>query len=199
MKTNHSSTSVRFQTGLLITTAALGLIAMALVFPLRASGAMPAMPPSASASQSATAGQPPAQTMPMPAGGMMGGDMMKDMGAMMKHMSAMMDGMGGMMAAGKTDAMPMADMARMSTMMKNMGAMMGAMGGGADKAGSADGMGGMCPCCEKMMASMEMMGGAKAMAKPAPQPDDAKPATTTTPGDTAAPDATDHSAHHPAP
>lgn len=62
MKTSHTPATARFQTGLIVATACLGLLAVALVFPLRASNAMPAMP-------SASASQMPAQAMPMPAGG----------------------------------------------------------------------------------------------------------------------------------
>jgi hypothetical protein len=178
MKT-HLSLSTRFQTGLLVATASLGLLAIALVFPLRASSAMPSMP--------AAASQPPAAgSMPM------GGDMKDNMGPMMKNMGAMMDKMSSMMAAapaaGKPDAMPMADMARMSAMMKNMSTMMGmmgAMGSGPYKTDARGGMDEMCSCCDMMAGKMDMMKDAASKTTP---PNDAT--------ESASDVATDHAAHH---
>lgn len=178
MKTNLSTTA-RFQTGLIVAAACLGLLVFALVRSVHAAG--PMMP----SSNPAPAGQTPAPTMP--AGGMMGDDMRKDMGAMMKNMSAMMDKMSTMMAAGqasaKADPMPMGDMARMGDMMKKMSDMMGMMGGASVKADTPSGKGGMCACCDMMMSKMDMA--KEAPAKPTPPTGDAPPAT-------------DHSEHHPA-
>lgn len=184
MKTN-SSTSARLQTGLLIAAAALGLLVVPLVFPLRAASMPPSTPPTAPAGQTIA----PSQTMPV--AGAMNGDMMNNMGAMMKNMSNMMDKMSGMMTA-KTDQKPMADMAMMGRMMNGMSAMMGAMSGGSDKSGADPAMG--CSCCEKMMLGMDLMGGANAVVKtPAANP--TLPAADGAQA-SAAGTATDHAAHH---